>query len=67
VLGLSAAHCGGPTTSSIGSGVLAPPPPAASWSPSCLPIGWVSFADFSLPSMVIGPIDPPPRRSFSWS
>jgi hypothetical protein len=65
VLGLSALHCGGPTTSWLSSGALAPPPPPASWSPLRLPIGWVSLADSSCPSVVMGPLDPPPRWSFS--
>ena len=65
VLGLSALHCGGPTTSWLSSGALAPPPPPTSWSPSRLPIGWVSLADSFPPSVATDPLDPPPRWSFS--
>jgi len=65
VLGLSALHCGGPTTSWLSSGALAPPPPVASWSPIWLPMGWVALADSFLVEIVLCPLDPPPRWSFS--
>jgi hypothetical protein len=58
---LSAQNCGGLTSSWIGSGALAPPPPATTWSPIWLPMGWVSLADSSPLSVALGPLDPPPR------
>jgi hypothetical protein len=61
---LSALHCGGPTTSWLSSGALAPPPPVASWSPMWLPIGWVALADSFPVEIVLYPLDPPPRWSF---
>jgi hypothetical protein len=61
VLGLSALHCGGPTTSWLSSGALAPPPPVISWSPTFLPIGWISQLDFSFSSVALTRLDPPPR------
>jgi hypothetical protein len=63
VLGLSAAHCGGPGTSWISSGEIAPPPPPVSCSPISLPIGWVTSVESSLLSVSVRPLEPPPRWS----
>jgi len=65
VLSFSALHCGGPATSWLGSGALAPPPPVTCWSPMALPVGWLSLRDFSPSFLAIAPLDPPPRSSFS--
>jgi len=61
LLGLSALHCGGLTSSWIGSGTIAPPPPVTSYNPALLPAGWVLSSVFSPIKVDVCPLDPPPR------
>jgi len=61
VLGFSALQCGGLSTSWLNFGAVAPPPPVMSWYPGLLPIGWVSFTNYSPFKVAVDPLDPPPR------
>jgi hypothetical protein len=61
VCGLSALHCRGLATLWNGAALAVPPPPVSIWSPSLLPIGWICPSDFSVPTVVISLLDPPPR------
>jgi hypothetical protein len=65
VLGFSALQCGGLTSSWIGSGIMAPPPPVTSYNPALLPAGWVLSSDSFPITVAICPLDPPPRSSCS--
>jgi len=61
VLGFSALQCSGLTSSWTGFGTAAPPPPVTSWRPVLLPMGWVSFMNYSPLEGPVLRLDPPPR------
>ncbi len=61
VCGFSALHCRGLATLWTGAAAAVPPSLVSLWSPSLLPIGWIYPSDFSTQTILINPLDPPPR------
>jgi hypothetical protein len=61
VFSFSTLHCRGLATLWTGAAAAVPPSLVSLWSPSLLPIGWICPSDFSVPTVVISLLDPPPR------
>lgn len=61
VFGFSTLHCRGLATLWNGAAAAVPPSLVSLWSPSLVPIGWIYPSDFSATTILISPLDPPPR------